>query len=257
MASREDERAYFYRGLLLALRAYRTSFRSSGDKYHEAFGQMLSRLYRLESLPMYRLIDALYLDKDPVFGVYRAAEELVLTGMRDLILVLDAPQWEVARFNLSSQQAEKELAEIPSAAVYREMAGVFHEALGGQGLRSTTVADDAFGPQVRFRAVGVESPPGVEPPVGVEPAASMSLEELTARARVCAGPGPDAGLVGWEVGALRELLRRAIVDFIEPMGISHLSQGTEWRTEAEKFVQAVVPVVFRRDEATFGVRRGR
>ena len=84
----------------------------------------------------------------------------------------------------------------------------------------------------------------------------MSYVELAARARIQAGPGPGAGLVGWEVAALRELLRRALVDFIEPMGISHMTVGTAWRVEADKFVNAVVPVIFKRGETAFGIRRG-
>ena len=32
---------------------------------------------------------------------------------------------------------------------------------------------------------------------------------------------------------LRRLLRRAICEFIEPMGISHLTAGTQWRVEAQ------------------------
>ena len=129
--AREEERNYFFRGLLLALRAHRMSFVSSGEWYHEAFGQMLSRLYRLEPMPMYRLIEEMLLDRDHVFGVYRAAEEMVLIGVRDLILVFEAPRMEVARFNLSRAQAEKELVEIPSSSAYRQMAAAFHVYLGG------------------------------------------------------------------------------------------------------------------------------
>lgn len=51
---------------------------------------------------------------------------------------------------------------------------------------------------------------------------------------------------------LRELLRRAICEFIEPMVISHLSKDTEWREEANKFIMEVAPLVFGPNESVFG-----
>ena len=51
---------------------------------------------------------------------------------------------------------------------------------------------------------------------------------------------------------LRDLLRKAICDFIEPMVISHLSQGTEWREEANKFILECAPLVFGPNESVFG-----
>ena len=184
-------------------------------------------------------------DKDPVFGVNNAAEEMVLCGVRDLLLVLEAPMLEIARFNLSAAQAEKELAEIPSASAYRSLAEVFHEALGGlQVFRKVSGEPQAL--RVVFESEGQI----------VDPCASLSLQELVAQSRVQAGPHTGARLVGGEVAALRELLRRAIVDFIEPLGVSHLTAGTEWRVEADKFMRAVVPVVFKRGDAIFGVKKG-
>lgn len=53
---------------------------------------------------------------------------------------------------------------------------------------------------------------------------------------------------------LRELLRRAICDFIEPMAISHMTKDTEWRVEADKFLKECVPLVFGKDESVFGVK---
>jgi hypothetical protein len=52
----------------------------------------------------------------------------------------------------------------------------------------------------------------------------------------------------------RELLRRAIVDFIEPMGISHLTHGTRWREAADEFLRECAPPVFSKDETVFGVK---
>jgi hypothetical protein len=53
---------------------------------------------------------------------------------------------------------------------------------------------------------------------------------------------------------LRRLLRRAICDFIEPVGISHISIDTEWRKEADAFLKECVPLVFGKDETVFGLK---
>jgi len=51
------------------------------------------------------------------------------------------------------------------------------------------------------------------------------------------------------------LLRRAICDLIEPVGISHISEGTEWRKDADVFIKECRPWVFGKDEAVFGSKR--
>lgn len=56
---------------------------------------------------------------------------------------------------------------------------------------------------------------------------------------------------------LRELLRRAIVEFIEPMGISHLTKDTQWRAEADAFIKKCLPIVFGRGEAAFTLVPGK
>jgi len=53
---------------------------------------------------------------------------------------------------------------------------------------------------------------------------------------------------------LRRLLRRAICEFIEPMGISHLTAGTQWRVEANAFIKECLPIVFGKDETVFGLK---
>lgn len=35
---------------------------------------------------------------------------------------------------------------------------------------------------------------------------------------------------------LREFLRRAVDEFIAPMGVSHIPHGTKWRVDADKFI---------------------
>lgn len=52
----------------------------------------------------------------------------------------------------------------------------------------------------------------------------------------------------------RALLRRAICDCIEPLVLSHLTAGTEWRDAANRFVLECAPLVFGPGESVFGVR---
>ncbi|MDA4133235.1 MAG: hypothetical protein OK454_08960 [Thaumarchaeota archaeon] len=53
---------------------------------------------------------------------------------------------------------------------------------------------------------------------------------------------------------LRDLLRRAICEFIEPVVISHMSKDTQYRTDAEIFLRACLPIVFGPGETAFGLK---
>jgi hypothetical protein len=113
----EVECKVFYRGILLALRAYGETFHADA-RTHKAFGEML----RPHSDLMIKLGDM-----DPVFGTYHAAEEMILEGMCGFILCLEGPSLIKARFIITKEQAAKELAEITYADVYRDLARVFYE----------------------------------------------------------------------------------------------------------------------------------
>ncbi len=54
---------------------------------------------------------------------------------------------------------------------------------------------------------------------------------------------------------LKRLLRRAICEFIEPVGISHVSKDTQWRADADAFIKECAPLVFGKDETVFGLKR--
>ena len=123
----EPSRQMFYRGFLLALRAQCDSFESHGDRFHETFEETLGTAALAERMPFPDLIAELLEDKDPMFGTYRGAEEMVLEGLYALLLSLEAPRYVQARFNISKGRAMEELGAMEHAAVYATMAKTFHE----------------------------------------------------------------------------------------------------------------------------------
>jgi hypothetical protein len=118
-----DRRA-FYRGLLLALRARRDHFVAHGQRFHGAFDVML------RSAPPSLLTQDMMNDFDPVFGVHRTAEEMIVDGMATCLLTLDAPGFVLGRFTIAREAAEQELGALPDAASYRALAELLHHALG-------------------------------------------------------------------------------------------------------------------------------
>jgi hypothetical protein len=79
-----------------------------------------------------------------------------------------------------------------------------------------------------------------------------SLEEATKDLQGAAFASVERYVPSDNATRLKELLRRAIVDFIEPMGISHLTKDTQWRTDADAFIKECLPLVFGKDETVFG-----
>lgn len=116
-----------YRGLLLALRAHRHRFNSHGPKFHEAFSAVLHVAITLKDVAP--LAEEMQQRFDPVFGVYRAAEDMILEGMAALLLQLESPRNEVAVFDISKAQAEEELGRGFLPDLWRRLGKVFHEAL--------------------------------------------------------------------------------------------------------------------------------
>lgn len=123
-------RGEFYHGLLYALRAHRDTFISNGPRFHEAFEQALKAS---TEKALSDLVADLLEDTDAMFGVYHGAGELVMQGMLALILVLEAPRFETARFKISKPDAHEELHKMKHADAYREMADAFHIALRKKG----------------------------------------------------------------------------------------------------------------------------
>jgi hypothetical protein len=121
---KEPGQQEFHLGVLLALRAHCAEFRSEGARFHEAYGVMLA-----EAGKTWKMARILAEHFDPVFGVHRAAEDMVLGGMAAMLLSLKSPQLVVARLEVSPAQAEEELCGLPDAAQYRKLARIFYRGL--------------------------------------------------------------------------------------------------------------------------------
>jgi hypothetical protein len=119
-------RQEFYRGVLLALRSHGETFHAD-TRMHEAFEEMLSVGYLAAEMPFSRLLEELLNEHDPIFDVYKPAEDMILEGMCSFILGLEGTALRRARFIITEAQAAKELVEIPHAAVYKELAKTFYE----------------------------------------------------------------------------------------------------------------------------------
>jgi hypothetical protein len=119
-------RYQFYLGLLLALRAHRETFVADGPEFHSAFGkvQELAASKYVERLPW--LASA---KKDPAFGVWREASDMLLEGMNGILLFF-SNDWRKAFLRISQINAVNELEEYgPDAAILRDLALEFHNAL--------------------------------------------------------------------------------------------------------------------------------
>jgi hypothetical protein len=127
----DGDKGVFFRGLLLALRAYRTRFLSDGEPFHEAFGQML----RAAEPDFPVLVRHMREGFDPVFGVYRDAERMVLSGMQDMLLALESPRMAWASYTVSEPQADKELRELGNVETFRRIAARFDEHMGVERRR--------------------------------------------------------------------------------------------------------------------------
>jgi hypothetical protein len=118
----------FHRGLLLALRDYRGGFATGDSRLYRAYRGVLDYAEDFEAFV--ELARRQREDHDPVFGVYKGAEAMILEGMRDLLLTLDSPHLTWARFSISTERASVELAELEHASTYRKLARTFHMRIG-------------------------------------------------------------------------------------------------------------------------------
>jgi len=99
----------FYRGLLYALRQQRGSFVAEGERFHRAFASTVECAQR--SHPPDAIPPAIHLD--PLFGMYREANEMLLEGEQDLLLSLLNPRHRQAQFRIDTDDAKRELEELP------------------------------------------------------------------------------------------------------------------------------------------------
>ncbi len=123
----------FYFGLLFGLRvAGVETFISAGADYHNAYGEVVKTVKRADGPhPHGRWFGG----RDPMFGTYREASELVSWGMHGALLTLDSPRLVTARLSISAKGAERGLArETEHAIWFRQLGQVFANALEKRGL---------------------------------------------------------------------------------------------------------------------------
>lgn len=123
-------------GLLFGLRAAGvTAFLSDGAGYHNAYGEVVKTTKRAGGPhPNGHWFGG----RDPMFGTYREASELVLWGTHGCLLTLDSPRMAVARLSISAKAAERGLArETEHATWFRQLGRVFAEALERRGMTIT------------------------------------------------------------------------------------------------------------------------
>lgn len=106
----------FHRGMLYAIAERRRSFEADGYDFHVAYGRAL----KADPKPT-RETEHAIMDFDPIFATYRWAGDMILIGMRDLILTLDGSTYKHASFLISASCAREEMARDLG-----EDAGRFH-----------------------------------------------------------------------------------------------------------------------------------
>ena len=123
----------FNQGLLLAARAAGapTEFVTEGPKWDAAFGAVVNHLS--DDHRVHAWLKFCY--RDPMFGNWPAASELILQGEHDLLLALLSPTLGRAAFLLKKEQAAQELEEFPYREWFQSVGEIFAKALHG-----TTVA---------------------------------------------------------------------------------------------------------------------
>lgn len=126
----------FHRGLLCALALRRRSFSASGDAYHRAYRAALDA----DPRPTEETKRALE-EHDPVFGTYQWAEDMLLIGMRDLIVELDGSTFSRAHICISGRAAVEMLSrDVGDADRFKQMAEAMDRAFDlpiGHGLTDT------------------------------------------------------------------------------------------------------------------------
>lgn len=120
-------------GLLFALRLAGVSvFASDGSGYHDAFGRVVEALNKEAPAPVEKLH---WWGRDPMFGTYRQASQLILDGMHGALLTLDVPGYRVARLTFGCLTARRGLRRMRDHAELLERLGtVFAHALEERGL---------------------------------------------------------------------------------------------------------------------------
>lgn len=118
------QRRAFFRGLLYALcTKLQGDFLVEGADYHHAFNSTIEYAERLAKEG--KAPHPIPVHVDPLFGVYREANEMILEGQQDLLLSLINPTLRKATFRIKPQEAERRLKNIAERDWYRDLADHF------------------------------------------------------------------------------------------------------------------------------------
>jgi len=117
-------RRAFFRGFLYALcTKLKGEFLVEGDAYHQAFGATVDYARKLAAEG--KAPHPIRLHIDPLFGVYREANEMILEGQQDLLLSLINPTLRKATFRINPEEAQRRLENISEKEWYRDLADYF------------------------------------------------------------------------------------------------------------------------------------
>jgi hypothetical protein len=117
-------------GLLFGLAAAGcTVFDSSRPRFDDVYGAVVVERLKTPDAP--QLCFEAQPHRDPMFGVYRAAEELLLDGLSGLLLTLDSPGLVTARLCIDAASAERALRREGFTPIdwYLETGRLFARAL--------------------------------------------------------------------------------------------------------------------------------
>ncbi|MBX3245555.1 MAG: hypothetical protein KF901_00035 [Myxococcales bacterium] len=138
----EISRHTFFQGLLLAARAEGApdEFDAEGRAVHDAFGAVVAFLQRSTDVKVTGLTTV---RRDPVFGVFHEANELLLQAEQDLILGFVNPTLRKAKFKVAESDANAELSEFDQAEWLRQAGRAFADALKAATTGPISVAAPA------------------------------------------------------------------------------------------------------------------
>lgn len=138
----EISRHTFFQGLLLAARAEGApdEFDAEGRLVHDAFAAVVAFLQQSPDVKVVGLSTA---RRDPVFGVFHEANELLLQAEQDLILGFVNPTLRKAKFKIAEAEAKEELGEFEHTAWLLDAGREFAKALKSGGPASAAPTSTA------------------------------------------------------------------------------------------------------------------
>ena len=126
---RHIDREDFFIQMLLALRIvrHRDRFLATGKNFYDAFEAVVNRV---REQGIFTVDSIEWANRDPIYGVFPWADDLIMFGMFSCVLNVAAPGHSVALFRLTRPQAQKQLDEIDGGENFLELAELFNEHLG-------------------------------------------------------------------------------------------------------------------------------